>query len=492
MGILLLIGVDIGTSSTKGTLIDVTGEVIASHLVSHGVDRPHSTWAEQDADQVWWGDFVTVVRNLMSRTPTGAKIVGIGVSGTCPTLVPVGYDGNPLRPGILYSIDCRALEEINEINALVGEKEILEHSGNALTTQCIGPKILWLKRHEPEVYERTKWFLGTHGYVIWRLTGEACWDHFSAGDSGYGYHFVDCKWDIDALNKMGIDSSLLPPLRWSSEVVGTVQGNAALETGMPEGTPVIVGTGDAAAEMVSVGVLDEGSLALLYGSTLVTMSPVQKPYVSPGFILTPGLEPDSYLVSSILGTGSALVEWIRSTLAWDGSIPDHGLLEAEAKRVPPGSDGLIILPYLTGQRSPKVNLDMSGTILGIHQGHTLGHLYRAVLEGIAFALRYCLSEIESAKLLNDYNIIAAGGGSQSELWTQIVSNVCRREQKLIAGSVRAPIGSAYLAGKAMGLVSPEDFQKWVKYRKTVSVQKDIANVYDHSYDQFIRYLSLLT
>ncbi|QPM67650.1 FGGY-family carbohydrate kinase [Atribacter laminatus] len=488
---MLLIGVDIGTSSTKGVLVDESGRIIASHLVFHSVNRPQPTWAEQDADQVWWGGFVAVVRSLMSQAPKRSKIAGIGVSGTCPTLLPVDYNGKPLRPGILYSIDRRAIEEINEINSKVGPKEILESSGNVLSTQCIGPKMLWLMRHEPQLYKRTKWFLGTNGYVVLRLTGVACWDHFSAGDGGYGYDFSNCKWDVDALNRMGIDFSLLPQLRWSTELVGTVISDAARETGLPEGTPVIAGVGDAAAEMVSTGVIEDGSLVLLYGSSLVTMSSVRKPYVSSGFILTPGLEPDNYFVSSVLGTGCALIEWLRNVLNWNDRVPDYDLLENEAMLVKPGSNDLIIIPYLTGQRSPEVNPNMFGAILGINQSHTFGHLYRASLEGMAFALRYSLSKLEKAGLLKDYEIVAGGGGSKSELWTQIVTNVCRREQKLISGSVQAPIGSAFLAGKAVGIFSSENLKKWVTYQKTIRVQKNMADIYDHSYGLFMKYLGLL-
>ncbi|NLS45677.1 MAG: sugar kinase [Firmicutes bacterium] len=486
-----LIGADIGTSSTKGALVDEFGEIIASHSVFHGVDRPFSTWAEQDAEKIWWGEFVTVVRALMSKAPEGSKIACVGVSGICPTLVPVGSNGKPLRPGIMYSIDRRALKEINEIISLVGEEEILERSGNVLSTQCISPKIIWLKRHEPEIYKRTKWFLGTNGYIVWRLTGVACWDHFCAGDGGYGYDIHDCSWDTEALDKMGIDSSLLPPLKWSTEVVGTVQGPAARETGLPMETPVIAGIGDAAAEMVGTGVVDEGSLALLYGSTLTTMSPVNKLFISPGFILTPGLEPGGYFVSSVLGTGSALVEWIREILAWDGRMPDYNTLEKAAELIEPGSGGIVVIPYLTGQRSPVVNPNMFGAIIGINQGHTLGHIYRAVLEGVAFALRLSLSQLESKGVLKDYRIRSTGGGSGSRLWTQIVTDVCRREQALTSESIRAPIGSAFLAGKAMGIVSPGDLNKWVGFRETVNVHKDAADTYDPLFIQFRRYLNAL-
>ena len=488
----LLVGVDIGTSSTKGVLVDESGQIIASHTVPHGVTRPDPAWAEQDADQVWWGDFAQIARALMSQAPAGSEVAGIGVSGTCPTLVPVGHDGKPLRRGILYSIDRRALAEIDEIVSGVGEHEIVERSGNVLSTQCIAPKLLWLKRHEPEVYANTQWVLGTTGYVVWRLTGEACWDHFCAGDGGYGYYLTDCSWDIDALHKMGIDPSILPPLKWATEVVGAVTREAACETGLPEGTPVIAGTGDAAAEMVGTGVIDEGSLALLYGSTLATMSPVSRAWLHPGFILTPGLVPGSYLVSSVLGTGSALIEWIRGTLAWDGSMPDHAVLEGQAARVPAGSNGLVFIPYLTGQRSPDVRPNMSGALLGLNQGHSLGHVYRAALEGVAFALRSCLAELSSAGLLGEYEIRSAGGGSQSELWTQIVTDVCRRPQRIASGSVRAPIGSAFLAGRGVGIVDACDLrERWVGFRSAVSVCEPRADEYDHHYERFMRYVSLL-
>ncbi len=489
---MFLVGVDIGTSSTKGVLVDESGQIIASHTVPHGVVRPNPAWAEQDADQVWWGDFVEIARSLMSQAPAGSKVASIGVSGTCPTLVPVGHDGKPLRRGILYSIDRRALAEIDEIVSGVGEHEILAQSGNALSTQCVAPKLLWLKRHEPEVYGNTQWVLGTTGYIVWRLTGEACWDHFCAGDGGYGYHISDCRWDIDALGKMGIDPSILPPLRWSTEVVGAVNGDAARETGLPEGTPVIAGTGDAAAEMVGTGVIDEGSLALLYGSTLATMSPVSRMWIHPGFILTPGLVPGSYLVSSVLGTGCALIEWIRGVLAWDGSVPDHATLEDEAVRAPAGSDGLVFMPYLTGQRSPEVRPEMSGALLGLGPGHSRGHVYRAALEGVAFALRSSLAELSREGLLGEYEIRAAGGGSQSELWTQIVTDVCRHAQMLTSGSVRAPIGSAFLAGRAVGIVDARDLrERWVGFRGAVNVREACADAYDHHYGRFMDYVSLL-
>lgn len=487
-----LVGVDIGTSSTKGVLVDESGQVIASHTVPHGVVRPDPAWAEQDADQVWWGGFVETARALMSQAPAGSKVAGIGVSGTCPTLVPVGRDGKPLRRGILYSIDRRALAEIDELVSDAGEREIVERSGNVLSTQCIAPKLLWLKRHEPEVYANTQWVLGTTGYVVWRLTGEACWDHFCAGDGGYGYHITDCSWDIDALHRMGIDPSILPPLKWATEVVGVVSREAARETGLPEGTPVIAGTGDAAAEMVGTGAIDEGSLALLYGSTLATMSPVPRAWIRPGFILTPGLMPGSYLVSSVLGTGSALIEWIRGTLAWGGAMPDYSILEREAIRVPAGSDGMVFIPYLTGQRSPEVRPNMSGAILGLNPGHSLGHVYRAALEGVAFALRSCLAEMSNAGLLGEYEIRAAGGGSRSELWTQIVTDVCRRPQRITSGSVRAPVGSAFLAGLGVGIVDARDLrERWVSFRETVRVCEPRADEYDHHYERFMRYVSLL-
>jgi xylulokinase len=221
------------------------------------------------------------------------------------------------------------------------------------------------------------------------------------------------------------------------------------------------------------------------------MLPVKQPYVSDGFILTPGLEPGSYLVSSVLGTGCALVEWLRDLLGWDGRLPGYSLLEAEASLVPPGSDGLTVLPYLSGQRSPMLNLDMHGAILGMNQSHHRGHIYRAILEGLAFALRACLSELENAGLLDGYQIIAAGGGSHSKLWTQIMTNVCHREQKLLVGSVQAPVGSAYLAGKAVGVVQPQDLQEWAKIQETVHVQRDVAVAYDGFYDRFSKYLNAL-
>jgi xylulokinase len=490
---LLIVGVDIGTSSTKGVLVDEAGRLVASHSVPHGVDRPHQGWAEQDADSVWWGDFVSVVRALLSQVPGRPDVIGVGVSGMCPTLVPVGHSGTPLRKGILYSIDRRALAEIDEIIGTLGESYVMDRSGNALSTQCIVPKMLWLKRNEPEVYRDTRWILGTSGYVVWKLTGEACWDHFCAGDGGLGYDMNCLEWDVDALTRVGVDPTMLPPLRWATEVVGKVCFDAARETGLPEGTPVVAGTGDAAAEMVGTGVIEEGATALLYGSTLSTMTPVRTPWVHPGFILTPGVKPSTYIVSSVLGIGAALLEWLRNAVSLRGvGLPDYEALEAEASSVPAGSDGLTFVPYLTGQRSPVVNPSITGALLGLTPEHRIGHIYRSALEGVALALRSCLSELERSGLLGDYELRAAGGGTRSQLWTQIVTDVCRHDQLLTATSVRAPIGAAYLAGAAAGLVSESALQHlWVTLDTLVQVRPGIADAYDASYRRFASYVKLL-
>lgn len=490
---MLVIGVDIGTSSTKGVLVDEAGHVMASHSVPHDVDRPRPGWAEQDADSVWWGDFVKVVRALLTQLPGRRDVAGVGVSGTCPTLVPVGRDATPLRKGILYSIDRRALAEIDEVVRALGESYIMEQSGNALSTQCIAPKMLWLKRNEPEVYRHTQWMMGTNGYVVWRLTGEPCWDHFCAGDGGFGYSINRLEWDVDALAQVGVDSALLPPLRWATEVVGRVHRDAARETGLPEGTPVITGTGDAAAEMVGTGVIAEGATALLYGSTLTTMTPVRSPWAHPGFILTPGLKPSTYIVSSVLGAGAALVEWLRKAVSiGDDSRPDYDVLEAEALSVSPGSDGLTFVPYLTGQRSPALNPNITGALLGLTPEHKMGHIYRSALEGVAFALRWCLSELDASGLLEDRKLRAAGGGSRSRLWTQIVTDVCRYDQQLTTSSVRAPIGAAYLAGTAVGLLSENDLHcRWVTPDRLVQVRPDVSKAYDAPYRRFVSYVKVL-
>jgi xylulokinase len=243
----LLLGVDIGTYSSKGALCTPAGEAIATATVEHGLSLPRPGWAEQDADAIWWGDFVEITRRLLADGITGDDVGAVGVSAIGSCLLPVDEQGAPLRPGILYGIDTRATEEIAWLNDQFGESALRELGGMALTSQAMGPKILWLRRHEPEVYERAAKFVSSSSYLVHKLTGEWTMDRHSASHYNPLIDISSLEWDGRFAGPIaGIER--LPRLQWANEIAGTVTARAAAETGLRAGTPVSAGTVDAAAE----------------------------------------------------------------------------------------------------------------------------------------------------------------------------------------------------------------------------------------------------
>ena len=276
----LLLGVDIGTYSAKGVLCAPDGEVLAEATIEHGLSLPRPGWVEHDADAIWWGEFVGLTRQLLGDRFSGEDVGGVAVSAIGACVLPVDAEGRPLRQGILYGIDTRASEEIAWLNERFGEEPMFDLGGMALTSQAIGPKILWIQRHEPEVYAAAHMFLGSSSYMVYRLTGEYVMDYHTASYYNPLFDLRHLRWDARFAGPI-VELDRLPKLMWSDQVAGAVTPAAAAETGLKAGTPVTAGTIDAAAEAVSVGVVDPGDMMVMYGTTMffihVTGDPVPDP-----------------------------------------------------------------------------------------------------------------------------------------------------------------------------------------------------------------------
>ena len=263
-----LVGVDIGTYSSKGVLVKTDGTLVASHAVPHGMDMPSPGFFEHDADRVWWHDFVEIIENLLQKTGIDPKqILGIGTSAIGSCVLPIDEKGRPLRPAILYGIDTRATREIEYLESKLGKGEIFKKSGSHLSSQASGPKVLWIRNNEPDVYENTRWFLTSEAYLVYRLTGKASIDIYTAAGYIPLYDVYKREWVEEAANLI-TPLEHLPKAYWSYEVVGEVTAEAAKETGLAEGTPVVAGTTDAAAEAISAGVADFGDMMLMFGSSI--------------------------------------------------------------------------------------------------------------------------------------------------------------------------------------------------------------------------------
>ncbi|HEY8703237.1 MAG TPA: FGGY family carbohydrate kinase [Gaiellaceae bacterium] len=472
----LLLGLDIGTSSSKAVVARPDGSVVATVSAAHETSLPRPGWVEHDAERVWWADVLTLLAELGGETLS--RVAGVCVSGIGPCLLPVDAAGNPLRPAILYGVDTRATAEIEELTARYGAASILAVGGSPLTSQAVGPKLLWLRRNEPEVWASTRRFLMASSYAVLRLTGDYVLDHHSASQCNPLYDLAGARWRDDWAEEIapGLE---LPRLLWPGEAAGAVTAAAAAETGIPAGTPVAAGTIDAWAEALGAGVVAPGDTMLAYGTTMFVVHVAPGASPDPALWLTAGVAPGSRTVAAGMATSGALTSWLRELA---GGVPYEQLL-AEAEATPPGADALVVLPYFAGERTPLFDPDARGAFLGLALRHGRGHLYRALLEATGFGVRHNLEAIERAGG-EPRRLVAVGGGTRGALWTQIVSDITGREQDVPASTIGASYGDAQLAGAAAGLVPLA--AGWTHVAETVRPRPEPRATYDALYDVYRR------
>ncbi|PCH73569.1 MAG: carbohydrate kinase, partial [Rhodobacteraceae bacterium] len=300
------LGVDIGTFESKGVLVGGDGQVIASAARRHEMIVPQPGWAEHRPDQDWWGDFVFITRALLSESGVApTDIIAVACSAIGPCMLPVDGDGTPLMNGVLYGVDTRAQVEIDTLNQQIGAATILDRCGNALTSQSVGPKILWLKNQRPDLFAKTAKILTSTSYLVMKLTGEVVIDHYTAANFSPFYDAETLDWTDDLAPGI-VPRDMLPRLMWSTEIAGKISDAAATETGLAAGTPVTAGTIDAAAEAVSVGVRDPGDMMMMYGSTIFIITLTDARVRDPALWYAPWLTPGTHASMAGLATSGTL------------------------------------------------------------------------------------------------------------------------------------------------------------------------------------------
>jgi xylulokinase len=471
----LLLGLDIGTSSSKGVLVTTDGTVVARAERQHNLSIPRPGWAEHDVITVWWDDAVRILRELTSAAD--GPIVALGASGIGPCFAPVDAGDRPLRPAILYGIDTRATAEISELTTRYGADRILSRGGSALTSQAVGPKLLWLQRHEPEVWHQTRRIFMASSYLVRRLTGAYVLDHHSASQCDPLYDMAPGDWSRDWAGDIAPEIEF-PELLWPAEVAGHVTAEAASLTGLPAGIPMVAGTIDAWAEATSVGVRRPGDTMLMYGTTMFIVEVVDRFVPGRTLWVTAGVEPGSRTLAAGMSTSGALTGWFRDLVG----MPPFEALVAEASAVPAGSHGLVVLPYFAGERTPIFDADARGLILGLTLEHTRGHVYRALLESTGYGVRHILAALREAGS-PPRRLVAVGGGTKGGLWTRIVSNITGITQEVPAVTIGAAYGDALMAGVGAGLVEPG--ADWSQVAEVVEPDAGLRGTYDELYDTYL-------
>jgi xylulokinase len=470
----VVFGVDIGTSSSKGVLVSLDGSIVAQATREHEVARPYPGHVEMDA-ATWWSELVGIAQELVAGVGD-REIVAVGVSGMGPCVLVTGDDGLPLRPAILYGVDSRATAQIAALEQELGADAILARGHAALSSQAVGPKLRWLAEHEPDVIARASRLFGPSSWLAFRLTGRYVLDHHSASQCWPLYDAEEGAWFEPWAEAIApwLD---LPPLAWPGDVAGMLSDAAAAATGLPAGVPVIVGTIDAWSEAVSVGAQRVGDLMLMYGTTMFLVATLDQPISSPTLWGTVGAWPGTSCLAGGMATSGAITAWLRELLG----VSDYGDLLALAEAAGPGANGLLMLPYFAGERTPIQDPDARGMIAGLTLSHTRGDLVRAALEATAFGVRHNVETMVEAGARIE-RIVAVGGGAQSALWTQVVSDVTGLTQVIPTQTIGASLGAAYFAARTVADVSIDDWNPPLTVRHP---DPDTRRDYDDAYATYL-------
>ncbi|MGW5169949.1 FGGY-family carbohydrate kinase [Streptomyces nodosus] len=468
-----VLGVDIGTSSSKGVLVAADGTVLATAVRPHTVSRPRPGHVEMDAG-LWWDEFVSLAREL---TASGTAVDAVGVSGMGPCVALADESDTPLHPAILYGVDTRATAQIARLDAELGRETVLGRCGSLLSTQAVGPKILWLAEHRPEVTARARRLYMPSSYLVRRLTGAYVLDHHSASQSVPLYDSMAQEWYRPWARCIAPDIEL-PPLRLPGEIAGGITADAAEATGLPVGVPVVTGTVDAWSEALSVGARHTGDLMLMYGSTMFLINTVSERLLVPQLWSTVGVLPGTRSLAGGMATSGMITDWLRDLFG----APDHRALLAEAEASGPGAKGLLMLPYFAGERTPVADPDARGMIAGLTVEHTRGDLYRAALEATALGVRHNVEAMRAAGA-DVRRVVAVGGGTRGGLWTRVVSDVTGLEQEIRAVTLGASYGAAFLAASAIG---DADIDRWNPVRERVVPDARLRSRYDDLYGLYLR------
>lgn len=506
MGKSYFLGIDIGTFESKGALVDENAKVVASHAVPHIMESPKPGYAEHDAEQTWWADFVQISNKLIQDSgiaPSGITAVGCSTIGPC--CLPVDENLNPLRKAILYGVDVRADKEIACLKELYGSDHIFQKCGTDVTSQSAAAKILWIKNNEPEVYRRAAKFITGQTYLVAKLTGQYVIDRYTAATFVPIYSVRDNDWDYASLD-LFCRPDQLAECRWSHEVSGYVTAEAARVTGIPEGTPVIAGTADAGSEAFSVGVLDPGDMLLMFGSSIFIIHVVREFTVDQRLWAGPYLFPGTYAVAAGMSTTGTLTRWFRDNFAKDlvqaqeaGGLNAYAAMmeEAAALNIPPGSDGLVVLPYFSGERTPINDPKAKGVMFGLNLLHTRAHVFKACLEGVGYGIAQHF-DIFDERQMGTKKVMAVGGGVKNPMWLQIVADISGKPLNIAQESLGAAYGDALLAALGIGfyrdsrevagvirhksIIMPnaENTEKYRPYKKTYSQLYDNTKELMHS------------
>src|SRR5215472_7489446 len=485
-----LLGVDVGTGGTRALLIEGTGKVVASCTSEHApFASPQTGWAEQDPHD-WWRGTCEAVKQVLMRSATPAcDIAAVGFSGQMHGAVLLDRAGDVLRPSLIWC-DQRSAPEADELTAKIGREKIIGLTCNPALPNFTLTKLLWVRKHEPHLFERFRMLLLPKDYVRYRLSGQYGLDMADAS----GTLLLDVanrRWSTGMANATGIDPRCLPPLFESPDVCASVSHTGAQATGLKEGTPLVAGAGDQAAGAVGLGVVRAGAVHATIGTSGVVFASTDRPALDPKGRLHTFCHaiPGRWHVMGVTQAAGLSLRWFRDNfgvVADDGRDP-YDRLSEEAAEAPPGCDGVLWAPYLMGERTPHLDPHARAALAGLAASHSRGHVVRAIMEGVAFSLR------DSFSIFAEMNVPVTrvrlgGGGARSWLWRQIQADVYGQPVQILEAEEGAAYGAALLAGVVAGTWSSVDdaCEQAVHVAREIQPHKANAPIMNRQYEAYRR------
>lgn len=467
-----LLGIDIGTTATKAVLLDPDRGPVSEAERPARLHSPHPGWAEEDTEE-WWGN----VRELTREMAEGREVAGLGFSGMVPCVILLDEDGQILRASIQQN-DARAADEIRQLHERLADARVLERTGSPITQQSVAPTLMWLAKHEPDQWSRARTVLGSYDLMAFRLTGERGVESNWALESGL-YDLDTRTWAADIVEGARADPSLLPPIHQPDEIVGRVTEEAAAATGLRAGTPVVAGSADHVASAFAAGIVEEGDLLVKLGGAGDILLATAEPLIDPRLYLDFHLVPDRYLPNGCMAASGSLIRWFQAHVAGGAPLEE---LDREAEAAGPGAGGVVALPYFLGEKTPINDPGARGAFIGLHLGHERGHLFRAVLEAIAFGFRHHV-DVFVERGHPPRRVRVTNGGARSAVWPQVTADILGMPLERLAGVGGSALGAAFAAGMGVGTFSGwKEIERFVEIRDVVEPREHEA--YGEAYRRY--------
>jgi xylulokinase len=463
-----IVGLDIGTTSTVALVMRTDGEVLASASRPARLFSPKPGFAEADPAE-WWDNACAALREAVAAA--GVAPAGVCVTGMLPAVVLLDAAGRPLRRSLQQN-DARCVRELEELSAEIDEAAFLDETGQGVTQQLVAPKLRWIARHEPEIFARTTHVLGSYDYINARLTGRLTIERNWALEAGFvslATHALDPK--LTALS--GLPAAAFPPLVAAHERIGAVTPEAAAATGLPAGAAVFGGAADHIASALAAGLTDAGDVLLKFGGAGDVIAISDRAEPDRRLFLDYHLVPGLYAPNGCMAASGSLLKWLAALVGGGLSLAE---LDAEAAAVPPGAGGVRILPYFLGEKTPIHDALARGTITGLSLSHGRGHVWRAALEAVACGFRHHLDVLED-RGRPARRLYASDGGSRSDVWMQIVADICGQPVATLADAYGSSVGAAWVAAVGLGLAEWGDVAMARRLGKTFAPTSGAASPY---------------